>query len=159
MRLQISAWQRADDLAFPSAAKNISNYAGPRLAVLEAKAAGYDGCVLTNRAGRLCEAPTAALFVVRHGVLRTPALTEGVLPSITRQWVLSTAAVLGYAAEEGPVTRMDAYLADEAFLCGTGIEFGPVRGFDGYTCMRWPDSPITQALIRRYFADARGGPQ
>src|SRR5258708_37225218 len=42
MRLQISVWQRAADLAFPSAAKVISNYAGPRLAQLEAKDAGFD---------------------------------------------------------------------------------------------------------------------
>jgi branched-chain amino acid aminotransferase len=157
MRLQVSAWQRADDLAFPSAAKNISNYAGPRLALLDAKAAGYDSCVLTNGAGRLCEAPTAALFLVSDGVLRTPALTEGVLPSITRQWVLHAAVWLGLTAAAGPVTRMDAYLADEAFLCGTGIEFAPVGGFDGHDCRGWPDTPVTDSLVAAYFAEARGG--
>lgn len=156
MRLQISSWQRADDQAFPAAAKNISNYAGPRLALLDAKAAGYDSCVLTNRAGRLSEAPTAALFLVRDGRLRTPALTEGVLPSITRQWVLDTAAELGLDAQDGPVGRMDAYLADEAFLCGTGIEFAPVSGFDGHECRSWPANPVTRTLVDRYFAEVRG---
>jgi branched-chain amino acid aminotransferase len=155
MRLQVSNWQRAGDLSFPSAAKNISNYAGPRLATLDARAAGYDGCVLTNAAGRLCEAPTAALFLVRDGVLLTPALSEGVLPSITRRWVLDAAADLDLTARETTLSRMDAYLADEAFLCGTGLEFAPVRSFDGRPCRAWPDNPITQILINRYFDEAR----
>lgn len=157
MRLQLSVRQRAAELAFPSAAKNISNYAGSRLALMDAKAAGFDGCVLTNAHGRLCEAPTAALFLVRDGVLRTPALTEGVLPGITRRWVLDVAADLGLTAEEGRVYRQDAYLADEAFLCGTGIEFAPVSGFDGHACRSWPDNPVTRRLIDEYFAYARGG--
>jgi branched-chain amino acid aminotransferase len=155
MRLQISVWQRAGDLAFPSAAKVISNYAGPRLAQLEAKDAGFDGCVLVNAAGRLAEAPSATLFLVSGGTLITPPLSEGVLPSITRRWVLDTAASLGLTAREAPVSRTDAYHADEAFLCGTGIEFAPVRSFDGRECSLWPLRPVTGALIDRYFEEVR----
>ncbi|WP_214103832.1 aminotransferase class IV [Acrocarpospora catenulata] len=155
MRLQVSLWQRACDLAFPSAAKGIPNYGGPRLALLDAKAAGFDGCVLTNAAGRLCEAPTAALFLVRDGELLTPALTEGVLPSITRRWVLDRASALGLTARETVLGRIDAYQADEAFLCGTGLEFAPVRSFDGHAVRAWPDSPVTRALVGRYFEEVR----
>jgi branched-chain amino acid aminotransferase len=155
MRLQISVWQRAADLAFPSAAKVISNYAGPRLAQLEAKDAGFDGCVLVNAAGRLTEAPSAAFFIAKGNTLITPPLTEGVLPSITRRWVLDTAASLGLTACEAPVSRTDAYHADEAFLCGTGIEFAPVRSFDGRECSLWPLRPATSALIDRYFEEVR----
>lgn len=156
MRLQVSGWQRGGEESFPSAAKNISGYAGPRLALLAARDVGYDGCVLTNRAGRLCEAPTAALFLVRDGVLLTPSLTEGVLPSITRRWVLGTAPALGVRAEERPVSRSEAYLADEAFLCGTGIEFAPVQSFDGHVCRAWPEPGVLQGLVKRYFEDVRG---
>lgn len=156
MRLQVSGWQRAAEEAFPSAAKNISGYAGARLALLEAKDAGYDGCVLTAHDGRLCEAPTAALFVVRDGVLHTPALSDGVLPSITREWTLRTAARLGLPLKETPLYRSDAYLAEEAFLCGTGVEFGPVSEFDGHSCRLWPRNPVTRILVQEYFDEARG---
>lgn len=155
MRLQISVWQRAADLAFPSGAKVISNYAGPRLAQLEAKDAGFDGCVLVNAAGRLAEAPSATLFIVSGGELITPPLTECVLPSITRRWVLDSAAGLGLTAREAPVSRIDAYHAEEAFLCGTGIEFAPVRSFDDRGCSLWPLHPVTGALIDRYFEEVR----
>ncbi len=157
MSLQVSDWQRAPEQVLSPAAKNISGYAGPRLAWLAARDAGYDGCVLTNSRGRLCEAPTAALFLCAGGVLRTPALTEDVLPSITRAWILRTAPQLGIPATEDLLARADAYQADEAFLCGTGMEFGPIRAFDGKEVEAWPALPVTSALVDRYFAEARGG--
>ena len=156
MSLAISDWQRAHGAVFPPAAKNISNYAGPRLAWLAARDAGFDGCVLTNHAGRLCEAPTAALFLVRDGELLTPALVEDVLPSITRGWILRTAAELGIPARETTLHRDDAYTADEAFLCGTGIEFGMIRAFDGRQCRSWPHARVTRTMILRYFTATRG---
>lgn len=157
MALAISDWQRASQAAFPPAAKNISSYAGPRLAWLAARDAGFDGCVLINGSGRLCEAPTAAMFLVRGTELATPALSEGLLPSITRAWLLRTAAASGFQARECELTREDAYSADEAFLCGTGIEIAPIRAFDGHEICGWPAAPITRELITSYFAAARGG--
>lgn len=157
MSLQLSDWQRASAQVLSPAAKNISSYAGPRLAWLAARDAGYDGCVLANSRGRLCEAPTAALFLCAGGALATPALSEDVLPSITRAWILRTAPELGIEAREGQLVTADAYAADEAFLCGTGMEFGPVRAFDGRDTRGWPAMPVTSALVTRYFAEARGG--
>jgi branched-chain amino acid aminotransferase len=159
MSLAISQWQRAPARAFPPAAKNVSNYAGPRLAWLAARDAGFDGCVLTNSAGRLCEAPTAALFLVKDGRLLTPRLSEDVLPSITRAWVLRTARRHGIPADEATLTAADAYAADEAFLCGTGIEIAPVRAFDGRLLggrtRPGGSTGIVGRLVEWYFAAAR----
>ncbi len=157
MELAISDCQRASRWAFPPAAKNISSYAGPRLAWLAARDAGFDGCVLTNSAGRLCEAPTAAVFLVRDGQLLTPSLSEDVLPSITRAWLLRLSCDIGLPARETELTHQDAYEADEAFLCGTGIEIAPIRAFDRHEVRQWSACPITRTLILRYFEAARGG--
>lgn len=154
MSLSISDWQRAGAAAFPPAAKNISSYAGPRLAWLAARDAGFDGCVLTNQAGRLCEAPTAALFLIRDGELLTPALDEDVLPSITRHWLLTSSDM---PVRETRLARDDAYTADEAFLCGTGIEIAPIRAFDGHPCRHWPEVPLTRQVVLKFFVHARGG--
>ncbi|QNP68345.1 aminotransferase class IV family protein [Streptomyces roseirectus] len=157
MDLSISDRQRGPDEVHPPTAKNIANYAGPRLAWQEAREAGFDGCVLTNRHGRLSEAPTAALFLVEDGVLSTPALSEDVLPGITRAWVLRTAAAKDIPVRETALSRRDAYRADEAFLCGTGLEFAPVRSFD----RRWfspsghRPGPVTRELVAEYFLQVR----
>ncbi|MEN2980192.1 aminotransferase class IV [Tistrella bauzanensis] len=155
MKLKLSSWQRAHDLAFPSSAKNISNYAGARIAMLEAKASGFDNVVLANADGYLSEAPTAILFLVRDGQLLTPALSEGVLPSITRALTLEIAAELGIPASEGRLTRADAWTADEAFLCGTGLEYACVGQIDGHVLRHGAASPVSQRIIARYFERAR----
>lgn len=157
MRLTTSRWQRATPAVFPPAVKNISNYAGPRLAHLEAKAAGYDGCLLTTPDGTISEAPTAAFFIVRGTTLSTPPLEDNILPSITRRWVLDTAASAGLVCREEPVSAFDAHVADEAFLCGTGIEFASVKSLDGYPVGSWPAHPVTDRITDRYFREARGG--
>lgn len=156
MRVALSGWQRAPELAFPSAAKNISNYSGPRLALLEARDQGFDNVVLSNHEGFLCESPTAALFIVRDGAVLTPPLYEGVLPSITRAAVLDICRALDIEAREQRLTRADACLADEAFLCGTGLEFGPIGAFEGYALKAWEEWPITTRIIDAYFRHVRG---
>lgn len=158
MRLCVSAWERGSPRVHPPHAKNIANYAGPRLAWLEARERGFDGCILVNRAGRLAEAPTAALFLVHDGVLRTPALSEDVLPSITRAWVLRAAAARGIATEQTQLSAKDAWSADEAFLCGTGLEIAPVASIDDHDFKFAAQRPLTRQLIADYFAQARQRP-
>ncbi|MFI6444906.1 aminotransferase class IV [Kitasatospora sp. NPDC050543] len=158
MALTVSGQERADARVFPPAAKNISNYAGPRLAQIAALEAGFDGCVLVNRAGRLAEAPTAAVFLVLDGELVTPSLDEDVLPSITRQWVLDRARTLGIPVSERPVETAETAAAQEAFLCGTGIEFAPIRSFDGSECTSWETRPVTRSLTAAYFREVRSLP-
>lgn len=156
MRLQISSWQRQSNAMFPTAAKNISAYAGPRLALVQAREAGFDNCVLRTVDGLIAEAPTATVFLVRDGRLITPRLADAVLPSITRAWVLTVAARLGLDAVEAAVSPDLLRGADEAFLCGTGLEFGPVRVVDDVQLPGWPDCAVTTTIVDRYFHEVRG---
>ncbi len=156
MRLVTSPWQRATPAVFPPAAKNISNYAGPRLAHLDAKAAGFDGCLLTTRDGTISEAPTAAFFLVQGTTLVTPPLDDNILPSITRRWVIDVAESVGLQCREQSVSRFDAHVADEAFLCGTGIEFASIESLDSHRLRAWPAHPMTDRITERYFGEVRG---
>lgn len=155
-RLLVSDWRRPAAAVFPSAAKNISAYAGPRLAMGEAKAAGYDNCVLLTEEGLVSESPTATVFLVEDGALVTPRLADAVLPSVTRAWVLTTARALGLRAGAEEITPQRLRRADEVFLCGTGAEFTPVREVDGHALGGWPDCPVTTTLVENYFRQARG---
>lgn len=156
MKISISKWQKTVDSSLPSTAKCTASYAGPRLALLEAMENGYDGTILTNNQGYLCEAPAYSLFIVKNGEVFTPPLDEGILPSVTRQTILDICRVLGIRASEGRLKATHAYLADEAFVCGTGIEFGPVASFDGYSLAQAEESPITNHLIEKFFKLVRG---
>jgi len=153
LRLTVGNHQRVPDAAFPTAAKCIAAYAGPRLALRAAKAAGWDNCLLVTADGLVSEAPTATVFLLEGDRLVTPRLVDAVLPGVTRAWVLATAAALGLAAAAEPVPPERVRAATEVFLCGTGVEFGPVREVDGVAL---GPHPVTDRLIAEHFAQARG---
>lgn len=135
--------------------KCIAHYAGARRALLAARAGGFDSVLLRAADGRLSEAPTANLFLVRGAELLTPTLDSGVLAGITRQALLDLAPGLGLRPVEADLWPADLDGADEVFLCGTGIEIGPV-GRVGDRTLPAP-GPVTKGLIEAYFAAVRPG--
>lgn len=156
MRVEVSSWQRPMPAVFPSAAKNVSAYAGPRLALAQARRGGYDMCVLLTADGLVSEGPTATVWLVEDGRMVTPRLCDAVLPGVTRAWLMATAEQLGIEAAAEAITPQRLKAADEVFLCGTGIEFGPVREVHGQAPAAWPGWPVGQRLVEAYFSQARG---
>jgi branched-chain amino acid aminotransferase len=156
MRVRLSSWQRPSGAVFPSATKNISAYAGPRLALTQARRDGFDTCLLRTADGLVSEGPTATVFLVEGTTLVTPRLADDVLPGVTRAWVLAVAARLGLRVEVAAVSPSRLYGADEVFLCGTGLEFGPVSHVDDVAMPSWPALPVTTALVDAYFDEVRG---
>src|SRR5262249_41244614 len=71
------------------------NYLNNILAVAEAKRNGAYEAFMLNAAGRLVEGSTCNVFVVKRGVVRTPAVEDGLLDGITRRRILELAAGAG----------------------------------------------------------------
>lgn len=99
------------------------------LARIEAISGHYDDALMLDMHGRLCEAPGYNVFVVRDGVVRTPA--EEVLEGITRETVLQLCRKLHISAVEADLVPYDAYTADELFLTNTAGGIVPVTSVDG----------------------------
>ena len=68
------------------------NYLNNILAKLEAKNAGCLEAIMLNHHGSVAECTGDNLFIVKHGRLETPAVTQGALAGITRGVVLEIAA-------------------------------------------------------------------
>ena len=83
---------------------------------------GADEALLVTPHGRVLEAPTSSFFSVTGGRLATPPLSEHILDSITRRWILSL-----FDVDERPMTLDDLRGIDEAFLASTFKEALPVR--------------------------------
>jgi branched-chain amino acid aminotransferase len=155
MRVAISTWQRADDVVFPGRIKNISNYAGPHLALREAKALGFDSIILCNSRGNLSEGPTCALVLILDGTVVTPPISDGVLPSITCKTVREICSEMGIPFTQRSLTREDAYAASEAFFCGTGLEFAAIGSIDGREIGDGRIGNVTRKVIAEYFCRVR----
>jgi branched-chain amino acid aminotransferase len=103
------------------------SYAANMQASRIAKARGADEAVLVRPEGVVLEPPTSAVFwVSAEGELRTPALSDGVLESITRDRLIKALDVA-----EGSWQVDDLRSAREAFLASTTREVQAVAAIDG----------------------------
>lgn len=100
------------------------------LAKIEANAAGANDAVMLDTRGFVAETNATHLFVVEHGVVRTPfavACPEG----ITRRVVLELCAGHAIPHEEKDLSLTELYRADEVFCTGTMGELAAVTRIDG----------------------------
>jgi branched-subunit amino acid aminotransferase/4-amino-4-deoxychorismate lyase len=95
---------------------------------------------------RIADGTTSNIFIVKNGILKTPALTEFVLPGVTRQVVLELAASLNISHEEQDLIVDDVYRADEVFLTNTRIEILPVQQADRQVIGTGTPGPVTRQL-------------
>jgi hypothetical protein len=62
----------------------------------------------------------------------------------------------GIPYEVRSLDRSELYIADEMFLCGTGVQVSPVIEIDHRTIGSGQPGPITRAIKDRYFDAVRG---
>ncbi|MFI6645525.1 branched-chain amino acid transaminase [Streptomyces sp. NPDC050504] len=155
-RLMTSAWRRNHQDAIPPLAKATGAYLNSSLAKLGAVRSGCDDALMLTPTGHVAEASAANVFLVSGGVLRTPPVTEGILPGITRATVLELARAAGVPTEERPVAHAEAYTADELFLTGTAVGVVPVEAVDTRVVGRETPGPVTRLLRAAYEEAVRG---
>lgn len=102
------------------------NYLNNVLALKEARAEGATEAVMLNVQGHVTEATTSNIFMVKDGVVKTPALAEGLLEGVTRGFVFEVCRELGIPCEEAAFTGEEMLNADEVFLTGTTRDVMPV---------------------------------
>ncbi|MEM8551234.1 MAG: branched-chain amino acid transaminase [Pseudomonadota bacterium] len=153
----VSSWRRTADNAMPARAKITGNYVNSALAKTEAVMNGFDEAIFLTDAGMVAECSAQNLFLVRDGVLVTPSTTETILEGITRETIIELARKeLGAEVVERPVARSELYLAEEAFLTGSGSEVKPIVGVDHRAIGGGVPGPTTKRLVALYEAVARG---
>lgn len=153
----VSAWRRIDDNAIPARAKICGAYVNSALASDDARRNGFDEAILLNESGHVAEGATCNLFMVRHGELLTPPVTENVLEGITRDSVMQLAQQeLGIRVVERRIDRSELYVCDEVFLTGTAVGIAPVVRVDHRAVGNGETGAMTSELRRLYFDAALG---
>ncbi len=156
LSLTVSAWRRIEDNAIPARAKVNGSYVNAALASDEAREKGFDEALMLTSDGHLAEASSANVFLVQDGTLITPEPGDDILIGLTRGAILELARHDGIPIRERKVDRSEIYAADEVFLCGTGVQVGPVTSIDGRTVGLGKPGPVTTHVQDRYLAAARG---
>ncbi len=156
-RACISSWRRVDDNMIPPRAKVIGSYVNSALAKTDAALAGYDEAIVLDQDGHLSEGSAENLFMVRRGRLVTPGDQENILEGITRATFMELAKTeLGLETEVRPVDRTELYVAEEVFLCGTGVQIAAASSIDHRPVGDGRMGPVTRRLRELYHDIVRG---
>ncbi len=99
-------------------------------ALVEAEARGFDNCLMRDMLGAVAELANANIFLVRDGVVFTPAPNGVFLDGITRRRVIGLLRGDGVEVREQTLSYADFLAADEIFSTGNYGKVSPVGRID-----------------------------
>jgi branched-chain amino acid aminotransferase len=127
-----------------------NNLLNNALAMQEAFRRGAFEGVMRNYRGELAECTTSNLFVVKKGAALTPPLDAGILPGITREFVLEIAPGAGVPVREAVLHDADLLEADEAFLTSSTREVVPIVKVDDLPIGTGRPGAVTRSLLETF---------
>lgn len=118
-----------------------NNYLPYVMGALEAKRERWNDALMLNTNGRIADATIANLFLVKDGILFTPALSEGPVAGVMRQYLMDKIGAAGYPLMETAITEEMLAEADEVFLTNSsyGIRWVGEIGSVKYTSRHTKD--------------------
>lgn len=124
--ITLSPYRRPTAECAPVEAKAGCLYPNNSRAIIEAESRGFTNAVLRDMLGNVAETANSNIFMVRDGVVYTPAPNGTFLSGITRSRVIGLLRDAGQQVEEA-VLPYSAFLeADEIFTCGNFAKVSPV---------------------------------
>jgi branched-chain amino acid aminotransferase len=127
-----------------------NNLLNNALAMQEALRRGGTEAIMRNHRGELAECTQSNLFLVSNSVLLTPPLDAGLLPGITREFVMEIARDIGIDSRERMLHENDLFGADEAFLTSTTKELVPIVQVDDRSIGAGVPGRITTKLLGEF---------
>jgi len=152
-----SSWRRVEDNAIPARGKVAGAYANSALIKTDAVLAGYDEAIVLNEDGHISEMSAANFFIIRDGVAYTPPVQSNALEGIVRRTLMQLLRdELGITVVERDIDRTEAYIADEAFMCGTGVQVAVIGKVEHRLIGDGKTGPITGELRDLFFQVVEG---
>ena len=156
VRLMTSSWRRNADEALPARGKIVGGYVNMAFQKSEAELNGFDEAVVLTAGGHVNESSAANVFVVRDGVALTPPVSDDLLEGVTRKALMELMQNEGIPTAERSIDRSELYVADEIFVCGTGVQVSPVIEVDHRPVGSGEVGPVGRLVRDRYFEAVRG---
>ena len=154
LSMKVSSVRRNDRRALDPDIKS-GNYLNNVLAASQAVREGFDDTIMVNLSGNLSEASNSNVFLVKNGVVSTPALESGLLQGITRGLLLEILKSRGIRHDVREIPSAELKAADEVFLTSTLREVMPVTYVDNSPVGNGKIGPITRMLADLFATERR----
>jgi branched-chain amino acid aminotransferase len=125
-----------------------NNYLSYAMAALWAKKNHLNDALLLNPYDKIADATIANVFIVQDGIIKTPAVTEGCVNGIMKNYLLQCLRKENMPVEETMLIVDDVLQAQEVFLTNSiyGIKWVKQCGNSNYTLQ-------TAALLHKKFIE------
>lgn len=110
----------------PTVGLKSMNYMDNIIEMQKAKAEGFNDVLFLNPAGEVCETAVANIFVIKDGILKTPALDCGLLNGVIRQWLCER-----FEVDEVVLSLEDLMQADGVFATNSLMGLMKVTAIEG----------------------------
>jgi len=125
------------------------NYLEAILARQEAQQLKFDDAILTNTKGDICETTTANLFFVQNKQIYTPCPNDGILPGITREFIIELAEKLEIPVIQTTIGQNEINGFDEAFVTNCAVGVQRVTHIGKHVFLK---DDITNMIYNQYFS-------
>lgn len=132
-----------------SSIKSVS-YLSSIMARRQAVAAGCNEAILINEQRNITEGSFTNIFAVKDKTILTAPVNDGLLPGITRDYVIDIAREEGFIVIEQSINLDGIYQMDELFLTNSLIEIMPLIKVDEKIIGNGRPGPITSNLMALY---------
>jgi branched-chain amino acid aminotransferase len=152
--LGLSSFRRPTLETMPTNAKAGCLYPNNGRAILEVQKRGFENALVLDMLGNVAETATSNVFMVKDGVVMTPAPNDTFLNGITRQRVIALLRADGIEVQEVKLTVQDFMNADEVFSSGNYSKVMPITRFEDRALEL---GPLTMKARDLYIAFANDG--
>jgi branched-chain amino acid aminotransferase len=128
--ITLSPFRRPSAETAPVGAKASCHYANGARALIEAAKRGFDNCLMRDMLGNIAEFANSNAFLVKDGVVFTPAANGTFLNGVTRQRVIGLLRADGVQVIETTLSYDDFLKADEIFSSGNFQKVAPMSRID-----------------------------
>ncbi|WP_454287770.1 branched-chain amino acid aminotransferase [Rhizobium arsenicireducens] len=150
--LTLSPFRRPTPECAMTDAKTGSLYPNSGRMILEARARGFDNALVRDMNGNIVETASSNVFLVKDGVVFTPAANRTFLAGITRSRVMTLLREAGYEVREVTLSIEDFMDADEIFTSGNYSKVAPVNKLDSRELQ---EGPVARKALELYMDWAR----
>jgi branched-chain amino acid aminotransferase len=150
LTVTVSPFRRPTQECMPLDAKAGCLYPNNARALTEAGTRGYQNAILLDFLGNVAELATANIFMVKDGVVYTPAVNGTFLSGITRHRVISLLDEAGMDVRQTTLKVADFEEADEIFSTGNMAKVMPIIKFQDRDLQPGPVAAKARELYWQY---------
>jgi D-alanine transaminase len=110
------------------------------------KTDGSAEAILT-RNGHVTEGAASNVFIVKDGLVTTPAKDKTILPGVTRDLLVELLHAAGIPCDEATVTEQQLSTADEVWITGSLAGIAPVVKLDGRKVGSGQPGPVWKTAV------------